>query len=282
MNDEEKEQGELVLKPFKYGLIVFLALVLVFGTIVTIPAGHRGVVLKFGAVEDKIFGEGIHLKMPIAEEVKTIDIRTQKYEAIASAATKDLLDVTTKVVVNYHLQDNVVNKLYQEVGVDYETRLIYPAVQEEVKATTARFDATNLITERPMVKEKIEVNLKERLMSRGIFVETISIIDLSFPVQFNDAITAKQTAVQRAIEAQNKLEQVKFEAQQVAATAKGKAEATVTEAKGQADAIELINKQLDRSPQYISYLATTKWDGQLPLVTGGALPLIQLPNGGTR
>jgi regulator of protease activity HflC (stomatin/prohibitin superfamily) len=137
---------------------------------------------------------------------------------------------------------------------------------EIVKATTAKFNAEELITEREIVKEQIDAALKDRLATRNLVVETTSITNFAFPDAFNQAITAKQTAVQRAPEAQNKLEQVKFEAQQA-----------VSKAEGDAKAMDIINQQLMKSPQYINYLAVQKWSRTLPLATGGAIPFIQLP-----
>ncbi len=249
-------------------VVVFLAAIL-FSSFTIVPAGHRGVVLRLGAVEDRVLGEGFHMIIPFIQTVEKMEVRTQRYDSKATAATKDLLDVNTNVAVNYHLSEKAVNKLYQEIGLDYEERVIAPAVQEVVKATTAKFDAEKLVTERASVKEQIEQSLKDRLSSRDVFVETISITDFTFPKQFNDAITDKQTAIQLKLKAENDLERIKVEAQQA-----------VAQAEGQAQSIEVINTQLQKSPQYIQYMATQKWDGKMPLAVGsGALPFIQIPAG---
>jgi len=277
---EEYETPDTV-KVIRIVAFAFILLVIALASFVQIDAGHRGVVLKLGAVEDRIFAEGFHIKTPFIESVQEMSVQTQAYETSASAATSDLLDVTTKVTTNYHLEPSMVNKIYQQIGIAYELKVISPAVQETVKSVTAKYTADKLVTERTAVKEQIEAALKERLAPLGIVVETISIVDLLFPESFNNAITAKQTAVQDAIKAQNKLEQIKFEAQQAVATATGKADSAVIEAKGQADAIKYINEQLTQSPQYVNYLAVKTWDGKLPQVTGGAIPLINLPAGNT-
>jgi len=139
-------------------------------------------------------------------------------------------------------------------------------LQEIVKATTAKYNAEQLITQRESVKTAIEGALKERLVSRGIVVETISITDFQFPGQFNQAIIDKQTAVQLKQKAENDLERIKVEAQQA-----------VAKAQGDAQAIDIINTQLMKSPQFISYKAVTEWNGVLPQVTGSAVPFVQIP-----
>lgn len=256
----------------RWGRIIAIPLVIIvvvsplLTTFVTVPAGNRGVVVELGAVKTNVLDEGFHTVTPFTQSVVMMEVRTQKYEVDATASTKDLLDVAAKVAVNFHVDPAAVNTIYQSIGLDYENRIIAPAVQEIVKATTAKFNAEELITQRELVRDQIEQSLKTKMQSRSILVESISIVNFEFPQAFNEAITAKQTAVQRALEAQNKLEQIKFEAQQ--ATAK---------AQGEASAIEIINQQLLKSPQYISYLAVQKWSGILPLATGGAIPFVQIP-----
>ncbi len=84
-----------------------------------------------------------------------MDVQTQIYEAEATAASKDLQDAKTKIALNYHLSPDAVNILYRDIGRDYQTRLIVPAIQEVVKASTAKFNAEELITRRETVKDTI-------------------------------------------------------------------------------------------------------------------------------
>jgi regulator of protease activity HflC (stomatin/prohibitin superfamily) len=246
--------------------IFFAVLWLALSSFVVVPAGYVGVVLQLGAVQG-VLGSGFHVITPVVQSVVLMETRTQKYEVDATAATKDLLDVTTKVAVNFHISPEAANKLYQDIGMDYEGRIIAPAVQETVKATTAKFEAAQLINERPVVKQQIDAALAERMQSRDIIIETISLTDYKFPPAFNEAIVNKQTAVQKAQEATNKLEQIKVEAEQA-----------IAKARGDAESIRIINEQLLKSPQYIQLLAVQKWDGKLPYATSG-IPFLQLPLG---
>lgn len=252
-----------------FGLIVVLIVVIwiFLSTFVIVPAGHRGVVLELGAVSDVVLGEGFHVITPFIQNIHLMEVRTQKYEVEATAATKDLLDVTTRVAVNYHLSETAVNKIYQTIGPDFENRIIAPAEQETVKAITARFNAEELITQRATVKHEIEETLRERLQARDIIVETISLTDFQFPQKFNQAIIDKQTAIQLKLKAENDLERIKVEADQ-----------QIAKARGEAESIKIINEELQRSPQYLQFLAVQKWDGVLPIATGsGAVPFINIP-----
>lgn len=255
--------------PGRYiGVIVILGILVVvaLSSIVIVGPGQRGILIEFGRVTGEVYGEGLHIIVPIVNSVPIMDVRTQKYEVESIAASKDLQDTHTKVALNYHLSPDIVNEIYQTIGPGYADRIIAPTIQEVVKASTANFNAEELITQRPLIKDAIEDGLKSRLNSRGIIVEAVSITDFQFSKQFTEAIESKVTAQQLALKAENDLKRIKIEAQQAA-----------EKARGEADAIRIINEQLEKSQQYLEFLATQKWDGKLPLVTGDSTPFIQIP-----
>jgi regulator of protease activity HflC (stomatin/prohibitin superfamily) len=262
-----QETGSPVKKILSVIVVAIIVITVSTAAVKIVPAGYRGVVLKFGAVQDKVLGEGLHIVTPFAESVELIEVRTQKYETDAAAASKDLLDVATTVAVNFHLDAGQVNDIYQTLGTEYEFRLIAPAVQETVKSIIAKFDAEGLIIQRETVKGQIETSLEERLSSRGIVVETISITNFQFPEQFNLAITDKQTAEQEALKAQNILKRIEIEAQQ-----------QIAQARGQAESIRIVTEEIKRNPQYLQWQAIQKWNGVLPLATSGnTLPFLNIP-----
>jgi regulator of protease activity HflC (stomatin/prohibitin superfamily) len=251
-----------------WGVIGLLALIMVFSSFIVIGAGERGVVLRLGAVQDKIFEEGLHFKIPFIETVKKLDVKTQKEAARVSAASKDLQTVTAEVALNYHLDSARVNRLWQNLGSEYQARIIDPSIQEAVKAATARYTAEELITKRPEVKEAARSILRDRLLEEYIIVDDFSIVDFAFSRSFNEAIEAKVTAEQDALAAKNKLEQVRYEAEQRVVEAKGEAEAI----KIQAEAI-----QSQGGTAYVNLKAIEKWNGVLPAyMLGDSTPFINI------
>ena len=254
-------------KPVLLAAIFVLLLVLIanfpFGTI---GAGERGIQLRFGAVTGNIFGEGLYFRIPFIERVQKLDVKIQKDEVEAPAASKDLQTVKSVVALNYHLDPKEVATLFQEIGLQYNSRIIAPALQEAVKAGTAEFTAEELITKRPEVRERIKVLLTEKLEPRGIILDEFNIVEFEFSRTFNDAIEAKVTAEQDALAAQNKLERVKFEAQQ-----------KIEEAKGKAEAITIESQALRNNPQVLQLRSLEKWDGKLPQFLGSdAIPFINI------
>ncbi|MBU1235105.1 MAG: prohibitin family protein [Proteobacteria bacterium] len=270
--EEEQELAKLkkkITNIIKVSLIFIVAVGAFFGTMYSISAGERGVLLTFGKPDVTPKTEGLHFKIPLAQKIVKMEVKTQKYETDASSSSKDLQIVSTKLAVNYHLNPSSVVTIYQEIGLDYNNRLIQPAVQEVVKASTAQFTAEELITKRSEVKEKIKELLKLRLDQRGILVEEISITNFDFSDEFNKAIEMKVTAEQQALTAKNKLEQVKYEAEQRIAQAEAEAEAIKIQA-------EAITSQGGKD--YVQLKMIEKWDGKLPVYSlGNAMPFIQLP-----
>jgi regulator of protease activity HflC (stomatin/prohibitin superfamily) len=246
--------------------IAALLLIILGNPLGTVGAGERGILLRFNAVTGRIYGEGLYFRLPFVERVVKMDIKIQKEQATATAASRDLQTVHSDVAVNFHINPERTASIYQEVGVDYKERIIDPALQEGVKAITARFTAEELITRRENVKEDIKVLLREKLEPRGIMIDEFNIVDFGFSASFNSAIEAKVTAEQQALAARNRLEQIKFEAEQ-----------RIAEARGKAEAIRAESEALRSNPQILDLRALEKWDGVLPQVTGsGGVPFINI------
>ncbi len=248
-------------------IFIIILLVLVFGSVGTIGAGERGVLLRFGAVQDRVIGEGLFFKIPVIDRVQKMDVKIQKDEVPASASSKDLQIVTSRVAINYNLLPDSVNKVWQEVGTDYNQRIIAPAIQEAVKAVTARFTAEELIIKREIVKEEIKENLLNRLSIHHIAVVELNITSFDFSPAFNEAIEAKVTAEQLKLKAERDLERIKIEAEQ-----------RVIEAEARAKSIQIEAEALSFNPKVVELRWIEKWNGEAPMYWGNASPFIGLPS----
>jgi len=264
--DVKKMEDLRMMKKFlPIFLVILFLLILVFNGFGTIGAGERGVLLRFGAVQDKIFNEGIYFKIPFIDSVQKMDVKIQKDEVPASASSKDLQMVTSKIAINYNLLPGSVNKIWQEVGKDYNQRIISPAIQEAVKAVTARFTAEELIIEREVVKEEIKDNLLKRLAVHHIVVVELNITSFDFSSAFNEAIEAKVTAEQLKLKAERDLERIRIEAEQ-----------KVVEAEARAKAIKIEAEALSFNPRVVELRWIERWNGETPTYWGGANPFIGL------
>lgn len=269
--ERQKRAEKKKLKTIKrivIGLIIFF-LVLILNPFGTIGAGERGIQLRFGAVTGKIFDEGLYFRIPLVEKVKRIDVKIQKEEVTATAASKDLQIVTSIVALNFHIDPDKVADIYQDIGMQYDERIIAPAIQESVKAATAQFTAEECITKRAEVREAIKSLLVEKIGEVGIVIHEFNIIDLDFSASFNKAIEAKVTAEQEALKAQKDLQRVEFEAEQ-----------KVTKATADAEAIRIQAQAITQQggKDYVQLQAIDKWNGILPVnwYGGAVLPFINI------
>ncbi|MBI4654365.1 MAG: prohibitin family protein [Nitrospirae bacterium] len=268
---KEAMQSAMKKGPMRVSLIIGAILVffLFLNPWVQIGAGERGVVLNFGAVQKDVFGEGLHFRIPIMQKVARMDVKVQKSLTSAAASSSDLQEVSSEVALNYHIIPDKANIVYQSIGIHFKERIIDPAVQEVVKAVTAKYTAEELITKRPAVSEAMRANLAERLMAHNIAVDAFSIIGFSFSKIFMEAIESKQTAEQLALKSKRDLDRIKIEAEQKVTAARAEAESLrLQRANISADLIELRKIEANLK-------AIDKWNGILPQVTGGgAIPFI--------
>src|SRR3989337_969460 len=113
--------------------------------------------------------------MPIQQRVAIMDVKVQKAVTDATSASADLQDVTSSVALNYHVIPDKANVVYQTLGIHFKERIIDPAIQEVMKAVSARYTAEELITKRAAVSEAMRENLAERLMPHNIALDLIEL-----------------------------------------------------------------------------------------------------------
>lgn len=268
MGNNEQDNFNLIIKLVGFSILGIILLIAFFGSFYIVNAGERAVLVTLGNPSDAVISEGLNFKIPIIQSVKIFDIKTQKDEVETSAASKDLQTVSTKVAVNYHLQEGSAPRIFKEVGTGYVDRILSPAIQESVKASTAQYTAEELITKRELVREAIKDLLISKMEARGITVEDVLITNFDFSPSFNAAIELKVTAEQTALKEYNQLKAVEYQAQQRVAQAKGEADAIAIQ-------VAAINSQGGQS--YVELQRINKWDGKYPMFMGtGVSPIVDI------
>lgn len=284
MTANYREEGystptDFLLQHWYKFVLAILALVLSLGTCQSIDAGEVGVVTRFGAVTGRLMEPGINFKAPLIESVVEFQTRTTRDEVTATAASKDLQDVTAQIAVLTRINPEDAIDLFKRLGSDYKSRVYVPIIQEAFKATTAKFSASELITERDKVKTQALGIVRERLGVYDIHVDDLNIINFNFSTQFEAAIESSTTAAQKVKEAENTLRRIEVEAQQKVVQASAEATALRTKAQAEADAT-LLNAKAQAESQrlqtvtltnlYVEYIKWSKWNGVMPTtVLGG-------------
>src|SRR5512136_380023 len=256
-------------------ILLFVVLIVLWGTFVIIPAGNRGVVLWWGSVESRIMGEGLNFKVPIAERVLKVDVRVQPHPfKEIDAASKEYQMVKLTGMMNFHIDPAYVNDLYQKVGLDFADKVIDPAFNDFVKEVVPTYPIGEILPKREEIRKRAMAKLGDNLSRYHIIVDDIYFANIRFSPGYEGAVEAKQVAQQQVETQRQVLAQREIEAQQKVATAKGEAESILVVAQGQAKANDALSRSI--SPILVQYKGIEKWNGILPQVSGGAVPLIGL------
>lgn len=232
-----------------------------------VDTGHRGVETEFGKVVDKSLPEGIYTYNPFTSNIVEMDVRTQKMVQVTQAYTKDVQQATLQYTMNYNLNPDKAHVVFRDVGRDWEEKLIPHIVNGAIKTVTGRWEAVSVVENRQEVTDAIFSQVKANLSTRGVNVQSFEIVDISYAEEFERAVEAKVTAVQRAAEAENKTKQVEEEAKQkvIAATA-------------EAESMRIRANALTQNKALVEYEAVQKWNGVLPtmMMGNGSIPFINM------
>ncbi len=256
------------IKKLVIAIVAVLAVVIIGSNCFTIvEAGHTGVVVTLGKVNEGVLQEGIHAKVPFIQKIVKIDNRIVKLEVATEAFSKDLQTVNTTLAINYRVDTAKSYSIYKNIGASYESVLVVPAVNEVLKAITAQYTAEESVTNRALISDGLIQGLNEKLNSIGLYVTDVNIINFDFSEAFITAIEEKQVAQQQLLKAET-------EKQTAITNAEAEAESMKIKAEAEAEANKTISASL--SDEIIEYSKIEKWNGVLPQVTGNAETLIDL------
>lgn len=252
------------IKKIVISVVIALAVLVVgAGSLHAVPAGHTGVVTRFGAVDDTVLSEGLHVVIPFVTRVVDMNNQVTKAEVVSASASKDLQTVNSTVALNYRIESLSAASVYQNIGVNYENVVVIPAIQEAVKSVMAQYTAEELITMRQTVGAEIQEEISSKLAPYGFSTQSVNIVDFQFSEEFNAAIEAKQTAQQNALKAEQDLARVKVEAEQ-----------KIAEAEAEAESYRLKSQEI--TDQMLKMEFIDKWDGKLPVVVSDGQSLFNI------
>lgn len=257
--------GKGAKKGVKIGIVAALAIIVILNCFTIVEAGHTGVVVTLGKVKEGVLQEGIHFKIPFVQQIVKIDNRIVKLEVETEAFSKDLQTVETVLAINYRVDTSKSYSIYKNIGANYETVLVTPAVNEVLKAITAKYTAEESVTNRVLISDGLVSGLNNKLNEIGLYVTDVNIINFEFSEAFITAIEEKQVAQQKLLKSETEKQTAIINAQANAETVRINAEA-------QAQANKILNESL--SDRVIEYNKVQKWNGILPKVTGNGGSLI--------
>lgn len=217
-----------------------------------VPAGNVGVVTNFGSVQPGTLEPGLHIVIPVVQHVAIIDTRVQPHQfQEIDAASAEYQTVKLTGVMNYHVDGQFANDLYQRVGTDFASKVIDPAFNDFIKTVVPAYKVDAILGARDEIRSKAKDALAANLSQYHIIVDDIYIANIAFSDAFQQAIEAKQVAQQQVQTEQQILAQKRIQAEQAVAQAQGQADSNVKLAEGQATANRSLAASL--SDQILQY-----------------------------
>ncbi|CAI4493457.1 BFH_collapsed_G0021390.mRNA.1.CDS.1 [Saccharomyces cerevisiae] len=199
-----------------------------------VKGGSRGVIFdRINGVKQEVVGEGTHFLVPWLQKAIIYDVRTKPKSIATNTGTKDLQMVSLTLRVLHRPEVLQLPAIYQNLGLDYDERVLPSIGNEVLKSIVAQFDAAELITQREIISQKIRKELSTRANEFGIKLEDVSITHMTFGPEFTKAVEQKQIAQQDAERAKFLVEKAEQERQ-----------ASVIRAEGEAESAEFISKAL--------------------------------------
>lgn len=264
------------------GLVTVAVLIVLFNCFSVVNEGYIGVKYQFGKIVSSDLSAGLNFHIPFIEEIQEVDTREQIYSVQTNAYTSDTQTVDQlSLKMNYYYDGTKLSEIIRTIGVaNVETKLLVPNVAKIAKNEIGKVRAEDLVQTRSEVQNAIYESLKETLEPSGIIVTAFAIENLSFDAAFEQSIQAKVIAAQDALKMQNKTVEKEEEAKQQVIAAQAEADSQKIKADAEAYAIQAVQEQLAKSPNYIDYLKINNWNGVLPQAIGTEVnPFIGLDGG---
>ena len=276
------------------GLVVLMVLLfLVRPSVAYIEPGHVGIVIHRGGggVDPTPLGPGFHLRNPLMTQIQEYPTFMQTLvltrESTEGSPNNDEINVNSvegqplslDVSMSFELSGDKVPQLYQTFRTDVETishGYIRQAIRQSLQEVVGNEEIAAILgPKKAEVVTRTQANLQKRLDPYGIVVRQFTLNEFRAPKAVIDAISLKNVMQQQALTAQNELQKNTFQAQGDSIKAAGRAKAITAEAEAQARANELLSKSITNT--LVQYEMAKRWNGQMPQVTGGAMPMLQLP-----
>lgn len=263
---ENDDMFDVFLSVICTAVLWIIGLVFLFGSWFTVAEGERAILTTFGKASNNIYEAGLHVKWPIIQDIKRFDVKTIRDDYKTETYTKDIQTARITVSYSYNLISNDIVETYKTYGNQWQERILYPNLEQAVKAEVGTWNADQMVANRDKVASNILASLQARMIEHNypVSITNFQMINIDYSDQFESAIEKKVVAEQAALEEANRTKQVEQKAKQ-----------QVTSAKAEAESMRIRANALANNPKLVNYEFVQKWDGKLPqIMTGDSMPIL--------
>ena len=184
--------------------------------------GEVGVKQQFGKLKGEVQNQGLVILNPLITELVKVPTRTVNKEVGLNLPSKEGLNVSAEISILYHVKQNKVIDIINEVGINYERTLILSTFRSASADVCAKFYAKDMHSgKRSEIESEIKNQMMEVLEGRGFVIEAILLKSIRLPVGLYSAIEGKLEAEQQAQQMEFVLQRETKEAQRKRIEAEG-------------------------------------------------------------
>ena len=274
------------------GVIALLIILSIASSFSVIAPGNTGVIFNIWTGSLRSVPQGMAWRIPWITQVQSYPTALRTYTMVkrsgeGSSMEDDSIDLPTRegqhitqdISVTYNTSEEKAAQVFKsfrgadisEIEASFVRRTIITVAQN----TAGQMSLSELISsKRDELQNAIQKSLSVELNKMGFLLDKVNLGASHLPQTLEAQMQQKMAAQQQAQQAEYELQKQEMLAKAAVAKAEGEAQSVLVRAKAESEANRMLQATL--SAILIQNKTIEKWNGTLPQVTSGAMPLLDL------
>ena len=276
------------------GLVAIVLLASLTSSFTIIAPGNTGVIFNVWTGSLRSVPQGMAWRVPWITQVQSYPTALRTYTMVrrsgeGSASGDDSIDlptlegqhITQDISVTYNTSEDKAAQVFRSFrGADIseiEATFIRRTIITVAQNSAGQMSLTEVISsKRNELQSAVQRNLSVELAKMGFALDKVNLGASHLPQTLEAQMQQKMAAQQQAQQAEYELQKQEMLAKAAVAKAEGEAQSVLVRAKAETEANRMLQSTL--TAILIQNKTIDKWNGVLPQVTGGSMPLLNLGN----